>query len=141
MQDFRSILLFFILLNQGLSSINSDLSVIGKIYSTTTLKATSVPATTETTVLQLSNLPLGTYIAQGSIYGSTTVNNKGGIMQLRVTDSVNVANTVQNSGFLLSGSVSAIFQITNTTNVVSVSLYCTNAQTLTSGRLTIVRIA
>jgi hypothetical protein len=119
----------------------SDISVIGQIYSTTTLRATSIPATTDTVVLQVSNLPLGTYIATGSLFGSTTVNNTGGIIQLKVTGNSTSANTIQNSGFLLSGSVNSIFQVTNTSNAVDVTLYCTNAQTVSSGRLMIVRIA
>ena len=119
----------------------SNISVIGQIYSTTTLRATSIPATTDTVVLQVSNLPLGTYIATGSLFGSTTLNNTGGIIQLKVTGNSTSANTVQNSGFLLSGSVNSIFQVTNTSNAVDVTLYCTNAQTVSSGRLMIVRIA
>lgn len=119
----------------------SDISVIGQIYSTTTLTETSVPATTETTILRVSNLPLGTYVATGSIYGSSTLNNTGGIIQLRATGNQNSANTVQNSGFLLSGSVNNILQVTNTSNVVDVTLYCTNAQTVSNGKLMIVRIA
>lgn len=121
--------------------INTNLSVIGNKYQSNTLVATSIPATTNTTVLRLNNLPKGVYVVTGYIYGSTTISNAGGLIELRSTGNVTIPNTIQNSGFYTSGSITSVLEVTSSSNSFIITVFCTNAQTLTSGGLTAIRIA
>lgn len=128
-------------INNSLNEINSNLSVIGNKYQSTTLVATSIPATTDTTVLRLDNLPKGVYVVTGYIYASTTISNTGGIIEIRSTGNTTIPNTIQNSGFFMSGSITGVFEVMSSSNSFNVGVFCTNAQTLTSGGLTAIRIA
>lgn len=127
-------------LSGAVDTIDSKLSVVGNKYATTTLVTSSVPATTQTIVLQLSNLPIGVYVAVGKIGGSTTTTN-GGLIEMAVSSGESVSTSIQNTGFYINGTISNVFEVTSETNTVDVRVFTTDTQTITSGRLTVVRIA
>ena len=122
--------------------INSNLSVIGNKYQTTSLLTTSIPATTETAVLQLTNLPKGTYIASGGCGGSNAMGTGGTIVIKASGNNTAFMTAIYNTGYTINGAITSIFEFTSDgNNTITLYLNVGQAKTITYGRLTAVRIA
>lgn len=128
-------------INNSLTEINSDLSVIGNKYQTTSLLTTSIPATTETAILRLTNLPKGVYVVSGDAGGSVAMGTGGSIV-LRTSNRTDDAMTaIYNTGYTINGAIASVVEFSNDGNTITLLLNVGVAKTITYGRLTAVRIA
>lgn len=115
---------------------------IGTEYYAATLETTSVEANTNTVIIKKSGIPKGKYMISAQINGTTIPT--GGCIGLSISNGAikgSSALTIYNSGFVLNAGISSIVDVTADNSSINVSLYPKEAQTLTQGRLSIVRIA
>ena len=125
--------------NTAISTLTNALSNVGTVYQTITPITYNVPASTETEVLSLSNLPKGVYMA--TAYCKTfTGNVTEGLIGIKTTGGIDAVAPVGNPNYIFNGSVSNVFELTANTNTVSVRLNVHESIKLGYGRLTVVRI-
>lgn len=124
----------------AINELNSNLNIIGTMYSTNTLKATSIQASTETEFIKYtSGLNYGTYLVSLRVELTTVQPTSGALLTLKIGDKRFVTE-IPPIPFIGNGTVTGVYKLDKPSDGISGSYYSINAVTIGSADLTIVKL-